>query len=104
MFYLYRQNNSWGRFDKDQNVNEYVVVESGDFESANTRAESLGLYFDGKGDCSHCGDRWSSQLSERMAKKTISVPSKEHSQPDCIIHYADGRKFYCKIENVGGIY
>lgn len=56
MWYLYRQNNSGGRFRKPA-VNVYV--EALNSSHADTRAEELGLYFDGSGDCSCCGSRWS---------------------------------------------
>lgn len=56
MFFTYRQNNSGGVFTGPARV---VVIEAPDAESANAIGETLGLYFDGRGDCNCCGDRWS---------------------------------------------
>ena len=59
MFYNFRQNNSGGSFSGPA-LN--VIVEAWNAEDANSRAESVGLYFNGCGmgfDCSCCGDRWS---------------------------------------------
>ena len=64
MFYTYNQNNSSGFFVLDDTVTHHVIVEADSHEDANSRAEGVGLYFDGcrKGfDCSCCGDRWSRQ-------------------------------------------
>lgn len=61
MFYTYRQNNSGGVFDVDENVKHYVIIEADSAKEADEKAESIGLYFDGveKGiDCPCCGDRW----------------------------------------------
>lgn len=62
-FYCYRQNNSGGCFDLDDNrgIGETVWIEATSPEHANQRAEFIGIYFDGvnKGeDCDCCGDRW----------------------------------------------
>ena len=69
MYYHYNQNNSGGSFDVDKNhgITHHVVVEAGSPEEANSRAESIGLYWDGcesGKDCSCCGDRWSKLWSE----------------------------------------
>ena len=58
-FFLYRQNNSGGCFDQDENVDVNVIIEAR--YEPNRIAEDIGIYFDGvyKGmDCSCCGDRW----------------------------------------------
>ncbi len=57
-YYEFRQNNSGGSFHKPAVV---VYVEALDAKHANSRAEELGIYFDGVeqgSDCSCCGDRW----------------------------------------------
>lgn len=57
--YTYRQNNSFGRFDEDMPIKMTIIADSK--EEADTKAEALGVYFDGveKGiDCDCCGDRW----------------------------------------------
>jgi hypothetical protein len=67
MFYNYRQNNSGGSFDLNQDVNYMVIIEAPTAEAANERAESIGIYFNGCDvgrDCSCCGDRWSKVFSD----------------------------------------
>lgn len=61
MFYTYNQNNSGGNFEVNDNVKHYVIIEAHNAKSADKKAESIGIYFDGvaKGiDCPCCGDRW----------------------------------------------
>jgi len=62
-FFDFRQNNSGGSFISDhvRGISLTVVVEAADYREANERAEMIGLYFDGAGDCSCCGNRWSEQ-------------------------------------------
>ena len=54
-WYRFWQNNSGGRMKPPAVV---VYVEALDPKHANARAKDIGLYFDGEGDCSCCGDRW----------------------------------------------
>jgi len=54
-FYHFRQNNSGGYF-RDPAVN--LLIEATSTDDANSRAERLGAYFGGAGDCPCCGDRW----------------------------------------------
>jgi hypothetical protein len=59
-YYRFKQSNSGGAFDTEQGYS--VFVEAASPEAANTRAETVGIYFDGVSsgmDCSCCGDRWS---------------------------------------------
>ncbi len=63
MFYTFRQNNSYGRFDYDgkRGISVNVIVEANSIKEANEKAEEIGLYFDGvekEVDCECCGDRW----------------------------------------------
>jgi hypothetical protein len=61
MFFTYRQNNSGGSFVKDENVDEFVIIQAKNADEANEKAEKLGIYFHGVGegkDCPCCGDRW----------------------------------------------
>lgn len=63
MFYEFGQNNSGGTFDIDKKsgIGEFVIVEANSAKHANSRAEEIGLYFNGcesGADCSCCGDRW----------------------------------------------
>lgn len=65
-FYTYDQNNSGGtfHFDADKGISVKVIVQALDAEEANFRAKRIGLYFDGSGDCSCCGDRWYEQWGD----------------------------------------
>lgn len=60
-FWTYHQNNSGGGFDYDpeRGISCNVIVEAGSESEADERAERIGLYFDGAGDCQCCGNRWS---------------------------------------------
>lgn len=59
-FYTFDQNNSGGfsKFNKYDGITEYVIVEANNENHANEIAESIGIYFDGEGDCKCCGNRW----------------------------------------------
>jgi len=62
-FFTFNQNNSGGSFDYDEKagITHYVIVEAMDKSHAVSRAEDIGLYWDGCNsgrDCSCCGDRW----------------------------------------------
>lgn len=62
MFYLFKQNNSYGYFDVDDKVCHRLVIEAENEHDATLKAEELGCYWDGvvNGiDCPCCGDRWS---------------------------------------------
>ena len=92
MFYTYRQNNSGGSFDTDENVSIYVVIEASSCEDADARAENIGIYFNGcedGRDCECCGDRWSTAYG-----KGDEVPSAYGKPLDSAdsyrIHYLDG--------------
>lgn len=95
-FYTYRQNNSGGIFDQDENVDVVVVIEAESFAEANFTAQSIGIYFDGceKGfDCDCCGDRWSDHWDEDDATDRPELygdPIEE--QTNWIVHYLDGTK------------
>jgi len=57
-YFLYQQNNSGGRFVVDENVSPHVYIEANNEKEADSRAEEVGIYFDGGGDCPCCGERW----------------------------------------------
>lgn len=59
-FFEFNQNNSGGGFDIDESVgiSVLVIIEADSAEEANRKAEDIGLYFDGEGDCRCCGNRW----------------------------------------------
>lgn len=59
-WFTYDQNNSGGDFvfNPAAGISAKVIVQARDCREANYRAERIGLYFGGSGDCSCCGDRW----------------------------------------------
>lgn len=62
-FYHFSQNNSGGMFDIEpsRGIGVDVWIEAVDADHANSRAEQIGLYFNGVedgSDCECCGDRW----------------------------------------------
>jgi hypothetical protein len=72
-WYRFRQNNSGGSFRKPAVT---VYVEAMDAAQANARAEGLGIYFGGEGDCSCCGDRWH-ETSESDYDSSTEEPTEE---------------------------
>jgi len=101
-FYTYRQNNSGGRFtiSEKEGISEYVIIEAINAEHSNTRAEEIGLYFDGcetGNDCSCCGDRWH-RADESYGSdvpsiygKPLADMEKSYFQECCFVHYLDGK-------------
>jgi hypothetical protein len=60
-FFEFRQNNSGGEFDVDENLCLSIYIEAEKAEEAKEKALDLGVYFDGVEngvDCECCGDRW----------------------------------------------
>jgi len=101
-FYTYDQNNSGGRFSNSEKegISEYVIIEAMDAKHANTRAEEIGIYFDGcetGNDCSCCGDRWytanESDGSDvpSIYGKPLADMEKSYFQECCFVHYLDGK-------------
>lgn len=94
MFFTYSQNNSGGTFDIDHSsgITVYVIVEADSASDADRRAERIGLYFDGAGDCSCCGDRWSEQWSQDgdALPSVYGTPVWEISPSDYIVSRSGG--------------
>jgi hypothetical protein len=103
-FYTFHQNNSGGSFDINDDVACEVIIEATDSDHANSRAESVGIYFNGCADeidCSCCGDRWSEvRESDGFDEPTIYDEPVLVYDPFvgkdnliyCIIHYLNGKK------------
>lgn len=95
LFYTYDQNNSGGSFHDPA---EYVIIEASSADDANRRAEEKGLYFDGAGDCSCCGNRWSAQYGDNDGTKQPEIYGKpvseatSYREKNVVIFYADGRE------------
>lgn len=64
-WFTFDQNNSGGNFvyDEQAGISTKVLIEAHSATEANRIAQGIGLYFDGDGDCSCCGDRWYSKWS-----------------------------------------
>jgi hypothetical protein len=103
-FYDFRQNNSGGEFDFDKKlgITHFVIVEADSEEDAIKRAEDIGLYFNGIGDCSCCGNRWYSDFIEASDTPTLyGKPAEKYMEselamkwmkgPEIYVHYKDGR-------------
>lgn len=104
-FFTYRQNNSGGSFDRNDDLDVVVIVAGTSARDANSRAERLGIYFDGEGDCECCGNRWSAAYDEGdeeplvYGKTPEAYVAGDWSSP-IIIHYPDGSKR--KVERTEG--
>jgi len=116
-WYEYRQNNSGGIFAYSDEVSNFVLIEASSADEANSKAESIGIYFNGLGDmgidCDCCGDRWHEQyeamtefttyqLRNGDSEATTHTDVKEYAQaladndtwadgnPAVIVYFADG--------------
>lgn len=96
-FFEYVQNNSGGSFDRDEEkgIGEYVIIEALNSDHANERAEKIGLYFDGYGDCSCCGNRWSETYEEgsdipSIYNTPVFLAKQSFFRKDVFVHYLDG--------------
>lgn len=69
-WYEFSQNNSGGEFVVDSLVCHRVYVQAYSAAEANEKAEGLGIYFHGLGDCECCGRRWH-EVGEYDAVKDI---------------------------------
>ena len=101
-FFTYNQNNSGGGFDySDNGISHYVIVEADTAAEANARAERIGLYFGGEGDCPCCGDRWYEAWDDDEGDAVPSIyeePIQDFDfefkwmgdRPEAFVHFADG--------------
>jgi hypothetical protein len=115
-WYEYRQNNSGGHFAYSDKVSNSVLIEASSAAEANSKAESIGIYFNGctKGiDCACCDDRWCEeyeamtefttyQLRNGDSEATTHAGVREYAQaladndtwakgkPAVIVYFADG--------------
>lgn len=103
-FFTFSQNNSGGSFVfKKEGITHYVVIEAVDANHAASRAEEIGLYFNGCDsgqDCECCGDRWYRPYRDDGDKKPM-IYGKAASEykdvnwmgenPEIVVHYLDGK-------------
>lgn len=107
MFICFRQNNSGGSYDIDDNLSPLVVVEGNDYDHCVERAEAIGIYFNGVNrglDCECCGNRWY-RGDEVLAniENCQEVPAMEYGggifgSEVSVIHYLDGRRYFRNFE------
>jgi hypothetical protein len=107
-FFEYQQNNSGGGFDfdTDEGISVIVIIEAPDADTADFKAQRIGIYFDGIDDgrdCDCCGDRWYSTYGEgHPVPSHYGTPLTEayvtewgkwapEGTPEGYVHYADGR-------------
>lgn len=96
-FYAYQQRNINGFFQKDDNLDEWVFIESRNADHADRVAQRLGVYFDGVSqgyDCKCCGNRWErASYSSYCSEPTIYSEHVTLSEDrNWIVHYASGMK------------
>jgi hypothetical protein len=105
MFYRYNKNNSFGQWREDENLAKNVHVEANSEAEANTKAESVGIYFNGCDngqDCPCCGDRWSEPYGDGTeVPSDYGDPIDLGKRSSTVIHYADGTKLDLRL--VGAI-
>ena len=93
MFFTFTQNNSFGTFDVNYNVDHFVIIEAESADEANDIGEHIDIYFDGveKGiDCECCGDRWYRSYGEGTEKPEIYGKSPSEHSHEYIIYYSNG--------------
>jgi hypothetical protein len=105
MFYVFRQNNSGGYFEINDDVTQFVIIEADNNNDANSRAVEIGIYFDGVDrdlDCGCCGDRWCEAWDtegepepELYGQPIASYRPWSHKpgQPYAYVYYKDGSKW-----------
>ena len=97
MFYTFIQNNSYGEFEMNSFVDQYVIIEADSAEEANKIGENIGdvgIYFDGvekEIDCPCCGDRWGRAWdgSGTDTPEIFGEKPSDHTL-NYIIHYKNG--------------
>lgn len=110
MFWEFSQNNSGGSFDynEEAGITHFVVIEAENLDDVTSRAERIGLYWDGCADgrdCPCCGDRWCKPWrDEGTAEPTVyGTHPREYDSDgfamrwmkpgrEICVHYIDGRK------------
>jgi hypothetical protein len=107
MFFTFNQNNSGGSFAFEEGkLTNLVIIEAESVDDVIDKAEDLGIYFGGYGDCDCCGDRWCEPYGDDGDKEPMiygrpvadyfSNPGPYSTawmepDPECYVHYLDGR-------------
>ena len=102
MFYTFNQKNSGGDYviSVGKGIAVYVIIEAETIEEAIDKAEGIGLYFDGAGDCPCCGNRWNTYAEDSEVPMIYGEPAEDYFTSEAswrrdnnvCIHYADGTK------------
>jgi hypothetical protein len=73
MFFIYRQSNTGGELIRNQEVDDYVIIEASRAVFADAVAEESGLYFGELRlpDCPCCGERWSRQFGDSWGHRLL---------------------------------
>jgi hypothetical protein len=106
-FYHFNQNNSGGSFTFSEGISVHVIIEALSTEHAESRAEEIGLYFDGVSegrDCGCCGDRWTRLYGDEghdspyLYGDPVGGGTNDdwarrwsNGKPYAYVHYLDGR-------------
>ena len=130
MFYRFRQNNTGGSWDINDDLTVRVIIEADSADEANRKAKKLGMYWYGSDhdgpDCPCCGDRWTqvydydgeeeltyiAQLPNFSYEEVPLTADTELSvmlnwagnKPYMYVYFKDGTKWelYCHKESTGG--
>ena len=96
-YFGFHQNNSGGSFvfDAKAGISTEVWIEAATLDDAIHRAKGIGLYFDGRGDCPCCGNRWYEYAEETPTPPATSDFSPEYAErvgaAGGYVHYLNGR-------------
>lgn len=96
-FFHFPQNNSGGRFDVDDVVDEGgCVFEAKDFKEANKRAKEAGVFK--RWFCECCGPRFTEQFDFDKGFDSAEEAVASHwSDSPMVVHFKDGRRV--KMQN-----
>ena len=108
MFYTYKQTNSAGitQRNDERGITNFVIIEAGTTAEADTRAEAIGLYFDGVKsgrDCRCCGDRWKRAEEgfdtlqvhgKALSDETVFEELDYADNGNVVVHSAGGAKYW----------
>lgn len=109
-FYSFQQTSSGGTTVLTSDLSKWVIIEAGNAEEANKRANEIGIYFCGVrngADCSCCGDRWKPvspkdecpvPLIDSVTNPSYYSSLNIHQGSYCIIHYENGIKLEFVVE------
>lgn len=103
-WYTISQNNSGGYFIQNEDVNQYVSVQASSRDEAEDKLEEITSDYSEY--CSCCGERWYwydlEGFDTPMYYEDSPLFSEEpsHYRKEFVMHYADGRKFTCKVGEV----